>query len=77
MGMFDNLRCEYPLPDAAAQNFDFQTQSFDCLLDDYVITKEGRLVKRPNPVSTVVLLFPPYSLHDFVGNVTWQLRPRH
>ena len=45
MGMFDNLRCEYPLPDAAAQNFDFQTQSLDCLLDDYVITKEGRLVK--------------------------------
>ena len=29
MGMFDELRCEYPLPDAAVRDGVFQTKSFD------------------------------------------------
>lgn len=45
MGMFDDVRVEYPLPDKEAQDDDFQTKDLDCLMDAYVITKDGRLVK--------------------------------
>jgi len=44
MGMFDELRCEYELPDKEAQDEVFQTKSLDCLLDDYTITREGKLI---------------------------------
>jgi hypothetical protein len=45
MGMFDELRCEYPLPDPEVQEELFQTKSFENLLDYYAITKDGRLIK--------------------------------
>ncbi len=44
MGMFDHVRCYYPLPDAEAQDAAFQTKDLACALDDYSITREGRLV---------------------------------
>lgn len=44
MGMFDTIRCEYPLPDEKVQNESFQTKSLDRLLDEYTITKRGRLI---------------------------------
>lgn len=44
MGMFDNIKCEYPLPEAEAQDLHFQTKDFDCQMENYTITKEGRLV---------------------------------
>lgn len=44
MGMFDDIKCEYPLPDAEAQGETFQTKDLDCLLDTFTITKEGRLM---------------------------------
>lgn len=43
MGMFDDLTCEYPLPDHYTKK-DYQTKSLDCVLLNYIITKEGRLV---------------------------------
>ena len=46
MGLFDTVRCEYPLPDPAHQGLEFQTKDFDCLLDEYLITRDGRLVQR-------------------------------
>ena len=45
MGMFDTLKCEYPLPDAIVQNDSFQTKTLECLLDDYTITKDGKLIQ--------------------------------
>lgn len=45
MGMFDELRCEYPLPDAVVQDEVFQTKSFDCVLARYTITADGRLIE--------------------------------
>lgn len=44
MGMFDEVRCEYPLPDAELQDERFQTKSFYGLLENYTITKDGRLI---------------------------------
>lgn len=44
MGMYDELKCEYPLPDAEVQDHWFQTKSLDRLLDRYSITGDGRLI---------------------------------
>lgn len=44
--MYDNLICEYPLPnppDFVRENHMFQTKSMDCSLSTYTITKEGQL----------------------------------
>ncbi len=48
MGMFDELKCEYPLPDPEAQDFTFQTKSLDRSLANYVITKDGKLLSNEN-----------------------------
>jgi hypothetical protein len=44
MGMFDWVRCEYPLPDPEAQGYQFQTKDTPCLMEHYIITAEGRLI---------------------------------
>jgi hypothetical protein len=45
MGMFDNIKCEHPLPDGFDDNLKrFQTKSLDCELATYTITKDGKLV---------------------------------
>jgi hypothetical protein len=51
MGMFDNLTCEYPLP--AEPNPDdnsFQTKDFECQLEHYTITADGRLLRKDTAV---------------------------
>jgi len=45
MGLFDTVRCEYRLPNPAHQDLEFQTKDLDCLLDHYVITLDGRLIR--------------------------------
>ncbi len=45
MGLYDNVRCRYPLPDREAQDFQFQTKSTPApYLDNYEITEDGRLL---------------------------------
>mgnify|MGYP001567129576 CR=1 FL=1 len=46
--MFDRLTCKWELPKeyASLQNKEFQTKHFECMLDDYIITKEGRLIRK-------------------------------
>lgn len=45
MGLLDRVRCRYPLPDAAAQDLDYQSQSTPAQrLDRYEITPDGRLM---------------------------------
>jgi hypothetical protein len=46
MGMFDEITCDYPLPDSAlpdsaVQRESFQTKSLNCLMDQYAITADG------------------------------------
>lgn len=43
MGMFDTLRCDYPLPDPEFQERTFHTHDLGCLLDHYHIDADGRL----------------------------------
>jgi hypothetical protein len=45
MGMFDYLRCDYPLPARAlAQGLVYQTKDFDCLMDEIHILADGTLM---------------------------------
>ena len=44
MGMFDDVLCEQPLPDG--YEGEFQSKDFECLLDTYKISAEGRLLRR-------------------------------
>jgi len=46
MGLFDTVYCEYPLPEPADQALRFQTKEFECLFDTYLITAEGRLIRK-------------------------------
>lgn len=45
MGLFDEVRCEYRLPNPAHQGLVFQTKDLENLMDEYVITRRGRLVR--------------------------------
>ena len=45
MGLFDEVRCEYRLPNPAHQSLVFQTKDLENLMDEYVITRRGRLVR--------------------------------
>lgn len=45
MGLFDDVRCDVPLPDGF-EGRSFQTKDFeDPYMDKYVITNAGRLVR--------------------------------
>lgn len=45
MGLFDEILCEYPLPEwPAGEDPRFQTKDLDCLLERYRITVDGRLL---------------------------------
>jgi hypothetical protein len=46
MGMYDELKCEYPLPEKSAkyQDLQFQTKSLGNFLDKYIISKDGELI---------------------------------
>lgn len=46
MGLFDTVHCEYPLPNPRHQRLEFQTRSLQSTLDDYTITRDGRLRRR-------------------------------
>lgn len=45
MGMFDNVKCEAPLPDGFTAPC-FQSKDFACEMDTYTITSAGRLMRR-------------------------------
>jgi hypothetical protein len=46
MGMFDYIRVESLLPgDVVVSDEEFQTKSFECLMENYVITKNGELYR--------------------------------
>lgn len=50
MSVYDSIRCEYPLPDSALQDEEFQTKDLGEGLRRYTITRDGRLLRHlPNP----------------------------
>jgi len=45
MGLYDAIRCDYPLPDPELQDLDFQTKDLGQTLSRYHITADGRLCR--------------------------------
>lgn len=45
MGMFDWIVVEVPLPDIVQNETEYQTKDFECLMEKYVITKNGELYR--------------------------------
>ncbi|CAN5485321.1 hypothetical protein BH10ACI1_BH10ACI1_22070 [soil metagenome] len=43
MGLFDNLKCEYPLNEKENQELIFQTKSLYCFMESYTISVDGFL----------------------------------
>lgn len=43
MGMFDYLRCKYPLPVAGDNDLEFQTKSLDCGMNRVEIREDGTI----------------------------------
>ena len=45
MSVYDTIRCEYPLPDPALQDEEFQTKDLNRSLSRYTIASDGRLLR--------------------------------
>ena len=67
MGMFDQITCDYPLPDSAVQHKLFQTKSLNCLMDRYTITADGRLILHKVRYEAV-----PEEERPFYGDPRWE-----
>src|SRR5690349_17995411 len=53
MGLFDTIRCEYPLPEARHQGLEFQAKALECAMNHYTINGEGRLIRHPGGWSSL------------------------
>lgn len=61
MGMFDDIQCDYPLPDGL-QLDNFQTKSLGCNLDQYKIDSAGQLwINNTQEGSTLPLSWIEYN----------------
>ena len=67
MGMFDEIKCEYPLPDPEVQDEVFQTKNFENLMDCYTITQDGRLIKHEVRWESV-----PEEERPYYGTPDWE-----
>ena len=67
MGMFDYIKCEYPLPDKEVQNHDFQTKDFDNAMDCYTITADGKLILHKHIWKAV-----PEEERPYYGEPEWE-----
>jgi hypothetical protein len=72
VGLFDEVRCQYRLPDPAHQGLVFQTKDLENTLDEYVITRRGRLVRTkrgflaPRPCRVVCPIHQDLRIYDSV-----------
>jgi hypothetical protein len=75
MGLFDEIRCDYPLPDdRVPQDTVFETKCLECGLEEHTITAQGRLIlhrKHQKKAGTHVRLGRPWPKYevDFVEDV--------
>ena len=79
MGMFDYIKCEWPLPETETPppSFEaFQTKDTpDQYMTLYTITADGRLTWRPYTMETVPKAERPYPYDDgMLGLVGWRRR---
>lgn len=60
MGMYDNLRFSYPMPNGYVGT-EYQTKSLDCQRDQYEVTTSGRLTRKSSePDEEFALAHPDY-----------------
>jgi hypothetical protein len=69
MGMFDEIKCLYPLPGATkeVQEGVFQTKDFDNAMDNYTITEDGRLILHEKVYEHV-----PEEERPYYGKPEWE-----
>jgi hypothetical protein len=70
MGMYDDLKCEYPLPNKEVQNETFQTKDFECQMEEYLITREGKIIHHAVRYETV-----PEKERPYYGTPEWDEKP--
>ena len=75
MGMYDDVRCEYPLPDNDSGPKDFQTKAFGDgftggFMDKYTITKDGELILHKEAWEMV-----PEEERPYWGKPQWKDNP--
>jgi hypothetical protein len=68
MGMFDNIKCDYPLPDSEGMEEVFQTKDLENVMDELTITKEGRLI-----LHSVVWEVVPEEERPYYGKPEWEM----
>lgn len=77
MGMFDDIRCEMPIPVQWRPLHSWQTKSLGCEMDKYVIRADGLLIREPGgwghgDVPEMVI---PYhgdiKFHDYDKELGW------
>lgn len=70
MGMYDHIKCEYPLPDKEVQKETFQTKDFDNVMEDYTITTSGVLIRHKTIWEPV-----PEEERPYYGKPEWNESP--
>ena len=70
MGMFDNIHCEYKLPNKKHQNLEYQTKDLENFLDLYTITEEGHLIHHSRTYEAV-----PEEKREHYGTPEWDKNP--
>jgi len=68
--MFDCIICEFPLPntDKELQEEEFQTKSFECLLETYVITKDRKLILKEKNEDKIIPYHGDIIFYTSTGN---------
>lgn len=75
MGLFDEIRCEYPPPESGYRlppGHTFKTKSLGGALDNYTITADGRLILHKVRGEGV-----PEEERPYYGTPEWEDNPRH
>jgi len=68
--MFDDLRCEMPLPDGK-KAIPFQTKDLDCQLYQFTIRADGRLIKSDGACPDDDLLVGENVLETYTGTINF------
>lgn len=75
MSLYDSIRCEYPLPNPAFQDEEFQTKDLERSLGRYTITRDGRLLRHVRKSSD--LFARPKRLDTTAGPAGMEEVPHH
>lgn len=76
MGMFDYLRCQYPLPVEGANALEFQTKDTDAqYLDLYELREDGTLWHEAYDLRTEDDESAPLGIYQYRDNPRWEQEP--